>query len=126
MNKLMGFESLCYAMCDNKELVYEISRRLTNIYEEYAEILVQFERVKTVMVWDNMGFRSGTSLNPQDIREIVLVGHKRIGDIVHRMDKAFALHSCGNLRQIMDDLIDYVQIDAKSCLMRVEDSYKTS
>ncbi len=34
-------------------------------------------------------------------------------DNVHREGKPFILHSCGNLALIMNDLIDYVGIDAK-------------
>ena len=39
--------------------------------------------------------------------------HKRIVAIAHEAGKPFVLHACGNLEQVMNDLIDEVHIDAK-------------
>jgi uroporphyrinogen decarboxylase len=43
----------------------------------------------------------------------VFPGQKKLADIAHAHNKPFCLHACGNLEQVMDDLIDYVGIDAK-------------
>ena len=67
------------------------------------------------MVWgsDDMGFRSGTLIGPEDIRALVLPGHKALAQIAHDAGRLYLLHSCGNLEAIMEDLIEDVRIDAK-------------
>jgi uroporphyrinogen decarboxylase len=62
---------------------------------------------------DDLGFRSSTLLQPDTIREHVLPQYKRIVDSVHAHGKPFLLHSCGKIYDLMDDLIDFVGIDAK-------------
>ena len=60
-----------------------------------------------------MCFKTGTLLSPQDMREFVLPGHKKTSEMSHAASKPYFLHSCGDLKAIMDDLINDVKIDAK-------------
>ena len=52
-------------------------------------------------------------MSPNDLREFVLPGHKRLAQMSHDAGRPYILHSCGNLHTIMDDLIDDVGIDGK-------------
>lgn len=110
---LMGYETLCYALYDQPDLVRAISARCVDIDRQVTEQLVQFDRVKMVWGSDDMGFRSATLISPDDLRALVLPGHKQLARIAHDAGRLYLLHSCGNLEAIMDDLIDDVQIDAK-------------
>jgi len=110
---LMGYETLCYALYDNRKLVRAISDRLIEIYGKVIARVLDFPRVEMVMGSDDMGFKTGTLISPEDLREFVLPGHKRLADMAHDAGKPYLLHSCGNLEAIMEDLIDYVGIDAK-------------
>ena len=110
---LMGYESLCYALHDNRELVSAISQRLIEIYDRTARLFLQFECVKILWGSDDMGFRSGTLIAPDDLREFALPGHKLMARLAHEAGRPYLFHSCGNLERIMDDLIDDVRIDAK-------------
>jgi uroporphyrinogen decarboxylase len=60
-----------------------------------------------------MGFRSGTLISPDDLREFVLPGHKLMAHLSHAAGRPYLLHSCGNLDAIMEDLIEDVGINAK-------------
>ena len=62
---------------------------------------------------DDLGFSSSTLLQPDEIKTHILPQYKRIVDLVHASNKPFLLHSCGKIYDVMDDLIDYVGIDAK-------------
>ena len=62
---------------------------------------------------DDLGFNTSTLIAPEDIRKHILPQYKRIVDIVHDYNKPFLLHSCGKIYDVMDDIIDYVGIDAK-------------
>ena len=110
---LMGYETLCYALYDQRDLVAAISRRLIDIYRVVVKRLVQFERVKIVFGSDDMGFRTGTLIRPDDLREFVLPGHRLMAQVSHDAGRPYLLHSCGKLDAIMGDLIDDVRIDAK-------------
>lgn len=110
---LMGYETLCYALHDNRPLVQAIADRLLEIYSVVVERMLQFERVKLVWGSDDMGFRSGTLISPKDLRAFVLPGHTYMAALSHAAGRPYLLHSCGKLTAIMPDLIDQVQIDAR-------------
>lgn len=122
LSGLMGYETLCYALYDSRDLVAAIGRRLREIYEAIVRRIVGFERVKVVWGSDDLGFRSGTLISPDDVREFVLPGHRALAEIAHTAGRPYLLHSCGKLDQIMDDLLDDVRIDG---LHSFEDTIKT-
>jgi len=110
---LMGYETLCYALYDQRDLVQAIADRLVEMFRAIAERLLTFERVKMLWGTDDMGFRSGTLLSPNDLRAFVLPGHRLLAQMSHAAGRLYLLHSCGNLSAIMEDLITGVGIDAK-------------
>lgn len=110
---LMGYETLCYALTDDRDLVRDISDRLIDYYVVCVERLLEFERVRIVWGSDDMGFRSGTLISPADLREFVLPGHARLAEMCHAAGRPYILHSCGELSAIMTDLLDDVRIDGK-------------
>ncbi len=110
---LMGYETLCVALYEQRDLVQAISDRLLEHYRQVIELYVQFERVRMIWGTDDMGFRSGTLISPRDLRALVLPGHKLLAEKTHQAGKLYLLHSCGNLRSIMPDLVEDVKIDAK-------------
>jgi uroporphyrinogen decarboxylase len=110
---LMGYETLCFALYDQRDLVTAISQKLLELFNTFLNLLLQFDRVKIIFGSDDMGFRSGTLINPKDLREFVLPGHKLMAQMSHEMGRPYWLHACGNLKDIMEDLIYDVEIDAK-------------
>ena len=113
LNWLMGYETFCVALYEQRDLVAALSERLIDIYQGVLERILQFDRVKIVWGSDDMGFRSGPLVSPRDLREFVLPGHKLMAQMSHDTGRPYLLHSCGNLSTIMEDLIDDVGIDAK-------------
>ena len=110
---LMGYETLCYALYDQRDLVQAIADRCLEMDRQVVARLVEFDQVKMVWGSDDMGFRSGTLIGPDDLRALALPGHKALAQITHDTGRLYLLHSCGNLATIMDDLIEDVRIDAK-------------
>jgi uroporphyrinogen decarboxylase len=110
---LMGYETLCYALYDQRDLVAAISQRLYDLYGVVIARLLAYERIKLVWGSDDMGFRSGTLIAPDDMRAFVLPGHRLMAERSHQAGRPYLLHSCGNLSAIMPDLLDDVRIDAK-------------
>jgi uroporphyrinogen decarboxylase len=110
---LMGYETLCYALYEQRDLVAAIAAKNLEMFEAAARAMLQFDRVKVLWGSDDMGFRGGTLISPSDLREFVLPGHKRLAKLAHDAGRPYLLHSCGDLTQIMGDLIDDVGIDAR-------------
>ncbi len=110
---LMGYETLCYALFDQRDLVAAIADKLLEIYRVCTERILQFDRVKLIWASDDMGFKTGLMISPDDTRRFVLRGHKELAAMSHAAGRPYLLHSCGNLHDIIDDLIDDVKIDAK-------------
>ena len=110
---LMGYETLCYALHENRALVQAIAERVLAHNIALLERMLAFKRVQIIWGSDDMGFRSGTLISPKDLRAFVLPGHRKMAEMAHAAGRPYLLHSCGNLRAIMPDLIDSVGIDAK-------------
>jgi uroporphyrinogen decarboxylase len=110
---LMGYETLCYALYDQRDLVRAISNRLTQIYRVVLGRMLEFDRVKIIWGSDDMGFKTGTLISPDDLRQFVLPGHRLMAEMSHQAGRPYLLHSCGNLELIMEDLIEDVGIDAR-------------
>jgi uroporphyrinogen decarboxylase len=110
---LMGYEPLCYALFEQRDLVTAITQRVIDIYRAEVEVLLQFDRVKVIWGSDDLGFKTGTLISPKDLRELVLPGHKVLAKQAHDAGRPYLMHCCGNLTRIMEDLIEDVKIDGK-------------
>lgn len=110
---LMGYETMCMALYDQRDLVGAISQKLVGMYRAELERILQFERVKVVWGSDDLGFKTGTLISPRDLREFVLPGHKLLAQMAHEAGRPYLLHSCGKLDAIMEDLIEDVKVDGK-------------
>jgi uroporphyrinogen decarboxylase len=126
---LMGYETLCFALHDDRALVNALAARIDELSRRQVEVYLQFKRVRCVWGSDDMGFRTGLLISPSDTRELVLAGHRRIAARVHETGRLYLLHACGNLVDIREDLINDVRIDAKhsweDTIERVEDAKRS-
>ncbi len=110
---LFSYEGLCYALYDQPDLVRAVAERLGELMLRFYEHLVELDRVVAIFPGDDMGFRTATLIPPAALRAYTLPWHRRYAALAHAHDLPYLLHSCGNLTEIMDVLIDDVGIDAK-------------
>jgi len=110
---LMGYETFVYALADDPSLVAAIAEKVGDTLVDIVKRSVSFETVGAQWLNDDMGFRSGPLASPEVLRKHVFPYQRRMCEIAHAAGKPILLHSCGNLRVIMDELIDDVGIDAK-------------
>lgn len=110
---LMGYETLCIALYEQRDLVAAIAQRLVDMYDVIIDRILEFDRVKIIWGSDDMGFRTGLLVSPDDLREFVLPGHKLMADRSHAAGRPYLLHCCGKIDLIMEDLIEGIGIDAK-------------
>jgi uroporphyrinogen decarboxylase len=80
-----------------------------------------------IVVADDMGFSGGTLISPEMLRRYVFPYHRRLCETAHETGRLALLHSCGNLENVMDDVID-AGFDGKHSfedkIMPVEEAYR--
>jgi len=111
--KLVGYEQLCYLLVDDPPLVQAVFDRLGELYVKMYTGMAQIEGVGALVISDDLGFKTQTMIDPEYLRKYVLPWHKKLADIIHAVGKPCLLHCCGNLSEIMEDIIEHVGIDAK-------------
>jgi uroporphyrinogen decarboxylase len=69
--------------------------------------------VGALIVNDDWGFKTQTMIAPETLRQFVFPWHKKIVETIHLNGKHAILHSCGNLSDVIDDIVDDMKFDAK-------------
>ena len=113
LEALVGYEQLCYLLADQPELVEAILKHLEELYESMYVGMARREEVGAVVISDDLGFKTQTLLSPDMLRQYILPRHRKLAEIIHDAGKPCILHSCGQLSEIMEDVIEYVGVDAK-------------
>ncbi|MDD5707736.1 MAG: uroporphyrinogen decarboxylase family protein [Kiritimatiellae bacterium] len=109
---LMGYETLCFALHDDRKLVQAIADRVLALEIKACRTAMQFKRVRLFWGSDDMGFRTGLMISPDDMRHFVLSGHRALARITHDAGNVYLLHACGKRTDIVEDLIEDVKLDA--------------
>ena len=129
LDMLIGYESMALMMYDDPDLIKAVFERCRDIVMAAYRQIIDVPNVVGCFQGDDMGFRTGTLMPPEFLKTHSLPGHKQLADLVHSKGKVHFLHSCGNLSDIMDYLIDDIGIDAKhsfeDAIMPVEQAYDT-
>lgn len=110
---LMGTVPFSRALYRDPALVERMFEQVGKVLEGLCKVASECGAVGAVTMGDDMGYRSGPMVSPSVLRRYVLPWQRSCAEAVHRRGKPFILHSCGNLRVVMEDLISYVRIDAK-------------
>lgn len=110
---LMGFETLCYQLYDNRQFIQEMLKKTGEFNLAAAKTLCDFDCVGAVYLSDDLGYKTSTMIDAKDIRDLIVPWHKKLADLVHEHNKLVLFHSCGQMYDLMNDYIDDVKIDAK-------------
>ncbi|MGI6543697.1 MAG: uroporphyrinogen decarboxylase family protein [Limnochordia bacterium] len=109
---LMGYEGLAIALYDQPDLVEALFQKIGETYEAAYKACAQLESTGFLIISDDLGFKTSTMFAPDMLRRYVFPWYKKYCDVCHAYDVPVVLHSCGNLTEVMDDLIA-CGIDAK-------------
>ncbi len=110
---LMGYTAFAEALYDDPDLVGDMFEAVGSRIVRVFERVIDCPEIGGVFFGEDMGFKTATMVGPEHLRKYHFPYLKRLADVAHKHGKFFILHSCGNLSEVMDDLIDYVGIDAK-------------
>lgn len=111
---LVGYEYLCVMQYTDPDLFRDVFLKIGDLYDQlWTEMVNRYgDLFVFCRMGDDLGFKTSTLLEPDTIRAHILPQYKKVIDIVHNAGKKFLLHSCGNIFELMDDIIA-LGIDAK-------------
>jgi len=110
---LMGLERFSIALYDQPELVREVVNRTGRLVYQIFETWARTDHVVALWSGDDLGFKTATLISPRHLREHILPWHRRYAELAHARGMPYILHSCGNIKEIMPDLVEWVGIDAR-------------
>lgn len=124
---ILGYDNLCFMFYDDEELLEDIFNQIgESLYLYYCEV-ISHPNVGAVIYNDDWGYKTQTIISPDSLRKHIFPWVKKIVDIAHENDKPVILHSCGNLENIMEDIIN-MGFDAKhsyeDIILPVEKAYE--
>jgi len=128
VTSLLGFDQLCYLIADDEPFVQKMFDAVGSRLLRYYEICAKYDSIGALISNDDWGFNTQTMLKPADMRKFVFPWHKKIVEAIHAQGKPAILHSCGNLKDVMDDIIYDMKYDAKHSyednITPVEEAYE--
>ncbi|MBW7866567.1 MAG: uroporphyrinogen-III decarboxylase-like protein [Candidatus Hydrogenedentes bacterium] len=112
-SNLMGVEGLSLAIYLQPDLVRAVFDKINETHLACLRNIVDMDAMGALRQGDDLGFKTSTFLSPDHLREYVFPIYRQMTGLAHAHGKPFVLHSCGNLAEVYDDLIDGCGIDAK-------------
>lgn len=111
---LVGFEYLPFMQADEPALFEEIYARIGDLmYNIWNRFLKKYGQYFCVCRFgDDLGFKTGLLTSPTVFRKHIASQYGRIIKLVHDAGLPFLWHSCGNIFDVMDEVIA-LGIDAK-------------
>jgi len=102
-----GFAALCMLRVDDPPLYADLFQAAGDLMLSiWRKFLAEFADLFAVCRFgDDLGFKSSTLLVPEDIRKLVIPQYRRIVDLVHASGTPFLLHCCGNIFDVMNDIV---------------------
>jgi uroporphyrinogen decarboxylase len=125
---MMGLQPFSYALFDQPDLVEAICNRVGELATATAAQAATIDNVEMVYFSDDLGYYSSTLISPAALRKYVFPHYKKVSQAVRSAGKLLVYHSCGNMYNVMDEIIDEIGIDAKHSfedkILPVEEAYK--
>lgn len=112
LEKLLGYEGLFYLFSDQPDLVEAVINRWGEIIYKFYENIISLEITGGIFHADDLGYKTGTMVSPDILRKLVLPWFKKYASLAHQHRKMYWYHCCGNVSEVMEDLVEEVKIDA--------------
>ena len=110
---ILGYENLCIKLVEDRPFVKDVVDRVGELQWKAMKQAIEIENVGVLWSSDDLGFKTQTLISPCDLRELLLPWHKKFVALAHSRGLPAILHSCGNLEEIMEDLIGDCGYDGK-------------
>lgn len=112
VSQMLGLKALSIQLRKDPQFIANMFNKIGSLIADVDKRLAELSIIGALRMGDDMGFKTATLVSPQTLRKYVFPWQKKVAEIAHKANKPFVLHSCGNLSEIMTDLIDDVKINA--------------
>jgi len=112
LERILGYEGLFYSLYDEPDLVKAVFNAWGEIIYELYESAISMENVGGIFHADDLGYKTATMLKPNILRKLVFPWFEKYASLAHKYGKMYWYHCCGNVLEVMEDLIEDVKIDA--------------
>jgi len=102
---LRGMENLLSDMILNEAFVQELFDRILDHHLRLLDIILDYG-FESIYIGDDWGQQKGLIMGPPMWRKYIKPGMKRMFDEIKGRGKYVCLHSCGDLRDILPELVD--------------------
>jgi len=102
---LRGMENLLADMVLNPRFVEELFERILAHHLALLDIVLDYD-FDAVYIGDDWGQQKGLIMGPPMWRTFIKPGMRTMFDLIKRRGKYVCLHSCGDLRDILPELVD--------------------
>jgi uroporphyrinogen decarboxylase len=102
---LRGMQNLLYDFYDAQEQLRVVMDRLLELYRAWAERLGEIG-ADGVWAGDDLGTQRSLFMSAEVFRQLYRPYYRALADMLHANGLDFWLHTCGNVTELMDDLID--------------------
>jgi uroporphyrinogen decarboxylase len=110
---IVGFEKLCEMYLMDPELTGEIFDHIGKRLIKFYSIVASMDSVGVCIVNDDWGFKTQTMFPPEMMESYVFPYIRKIVEVIHASGKPAILHSCGNVKNIMEKIIEDLKLDGK-------------
>jgi len=112
LERFLGYEDLFMLSVENPELVEAVFERWGQKVYDYYRQAIEYPEVGAIFHADDLGFKTATMMSPDFLRKNVFPWFRKYAALAHEQGKTYWYHCCGNVLNVMDELIDDVHIDA--------------
>lgn len=102
---LRGMESLMMDFYDNPVFVHDLLNRIADYNIAQIRAALKYD-IDAVYFGDDWGQQHGLQMGPQLWRQFLLPVLQRMYSVVRQAGKFVMIHSCGDVDELFDDLID--------------------
>ncbi len=111
--QLLGYDNMCLLLFDNFDFVKKVVDKIGDTLYKFYENVMGNDLIGAAIVNDDWGFNTQTMINEKWMRQLIFPWQKKIVKLIHSHGKKAILHSCGQLKNVMDDVIEDMAFDAK-------------
>jgi uroporphyrinogen decarboxylase len=102
---LRGMEAILQDMLDSPQFVHELFDALTEWNLAHVDVALQ-QDIDAIYFGDDWGSQNGLIMGPRLWREFIKPYIERIYERVRSAGKYVMIHSCGDVREILPDLVE--------------------
>ena len=107
MHRLCGVQNLLMGMALDPDWVRDIAQTYATMIIGHWEVLLSEGGLPdAIFYYEDLGLKGRPFMSPAMYREIMKPAHRRLFDFAHSKGLPVIMHSCGDIKLLLPDLID--------------------